>query len=172
MNGQWPWADTKKISVFKSDLVDRKERGILNLVTTSDEAVYRRGGALTLQHCFTYSTSEITDKPTWLDHMSWIICNVQRPTAPSCTLDLFYRGAQLCAVVECQHPPYNQERDVCHRTERFPRLHLDLGTKFKVYIRVNVPSVLCLPVLHRCFPSSVASFATSLVKWLFSPLVT
>lgn len=56
-NNEWsvtPRADKAKISVFKSDLVDLKERGILNLVTTLDETIYRCSSALTLQHCFTY----------------------------------------------------------------------------------------------------------------------
>lgn len=39
--------DKAKISVFKSDLVDLEERGILNLVTTLDETVYSCSGALT-----------------------------------------------------------------------------------------------------------------------------
>lgn len=47
-------ADKAKISVFKSDLVDLEERGILNLVTTLYETVYSCSGALTLQRCFKY----------------------------------------------------------------------------------------------------------------------
>lgn len=42
-NNEWSVAlraEKEKISVFKSDLVDLKERGILNHVTESDQAVY------------------------------------------------------------------------------------------------------------------------------------
>ena len=40
MNGQWPLrADKVEITVFKSDRVNLKERGVLNLVTTLAKAV-------------------------------------------------------------------------------------------------------------------------------------
>lgn len=63
-NNVWsvtPRADKIKISVFNSDLVDLKEGGILNPVTTLDETVYRRSSA---QGCNNASlTSGITNKP-------------------------------------------------------------------------------------------------------------